>query len=125
MIKMLLKILIFSSLLPFMALAEPVAESDVQIAQLDMLNRISEATIQYAEKISLDDSYITYCKSELYLKTYQHPPNGYVHFGINYGEITDSERLNLVINSREAYEKSFIILCLANAKNILNEAEDP
>lgn len=105
--------------------AEPVSEETVQRVQGEMMNRVSEAAARYARQISLDQTYVSYCNGELYLKTYQHPANGYIPFGVNYNEIRDSERLSLVLSSREAYEKSYLILCLANAKNALREAARP
>lgn len=120
-----LSVAAFVSLCSVPAIAEPVTEAMVQKAQDEMISRVSEAAARYARQISLDQAYVSHCNGELYLKTYQHPANGYIPFGVNYNEIRDSERLNLVISSREAYEKSFLILCLANAKSALREAARP
>ncbi|MGH8467551.1 MAG: hypothetical protein ACREVY_00700 [Gammaproteobacteria bacterium] len=105
------------------AAAEPVTQGQVDKAQGEMIKRVSDAVARYAKQINVDAAYVSYCDGELYLKTHAHPANGYIPFGVNYRDIKDSERLELVISSREAYEKSFMTLCLANAKNALQDAE--
>jgi hypothetical protein len=42
--------------------------------------------------------------------------------GVNHDQISDQNQLNEVIAAREAYEPSFLTLCLANAKKILQDA---
>src|SRR5437879_3801410 len=89
---------------------------DVGRAQIEMLNRIEQFAQTYAKQIGVQGNFIDYCRQEMHLKTYAHPRNDYIPFGVNYSEITDQQRLNSVISARENYEISFIMLCLANVK---------
>ncbi len=107
------------------AVADPVTGADVDRAQSRMLTRISEAVNRYAAEIKIDPNYIIYCQNDMYLRSFNHPANGHVPFGVNYNNITDSEKLKHVLSVREAYEKSFMFVCLANAKNALRAAARP
>jgi hypothetical protein len=95
---------------------------DTTQAQIEMAHRV-QTVRQFASNIGLPESWIGYCFEELYLHTYQHPMNGHIPFGVNYNDITDPKRLELVIASRENYERSFQILCLANVKKALADAK--
>jgi hypothetical protein len=106
-----------------LASADPVTPAQVSAAQGQMLARISSAVEKYANHSRLDPAYVSYCRGELDLKTSTYPGNGLIPFGVNYNEIYDSETLDTVIAAREAYERSFMFLCLASAKNTLRKAE--
>lgn len=106
-------------------MSEIVSKDDVQRAQGEMLMRVLDAVNSYARQINIEHGYVNYCLEELHLRTREHPTDGYIPFGVNYKKITDSENLARVIKSRENYERSFLILCLANAKNTLREAGRP
>ena len=103
--------------------ADSVTKSEVSSAQGEMSQRIYDKAREYLKNIKLSDSYLYYCTQELYLKTREHPANGYVPFGVNYNTIKDSKNLDYVISNREDYETAFIVLCLANVKNTLLKAE--
>ncbi len=104
------------------AFGAPVNQAEVDLAQSEMLRRIMDAVALYARSINIGNDYVNYCYQELHLKTEGHPANGSIPFGINYRQITDSDRLAQVLSVREAYEKSFLTICLANAKNALRDA---
>ena len=118
-----LAICIFFSYSSFIV-ASGVTSVEVSNAQSEMSQRIYDKARKYSKKIKLSDSYLYYCTQELYLKTREHPTNGYVPFGVNYNTIKDSKKLEYVISNRENYETSFILLCLANIKNTLSKAEE-
>ena len=105
--------------------ADPVTSGDVSKAQAQMLSRVANAVDRYAVEIGIDRAYVTYCRSAMYLQSFAHPANGAVPFGVDYNRITDSDNLKLVLTVREEYETSFLILCLANAKNALRDAKRP
>lgn len=105
------------------AIAAEVTSAEVQRAQHQMLDRVSSAAQLYAEKIHLDPAYVTYCQTELNLKIHQNPIDGSVPFGVNYKQITDPDQMNAILGVREKFERSFFVLCLANAKNALRDAE--
>ena len=105
--------------------ADPVSQKDVMQAQFQMLNRVSTTVNQYAEKIGMDPAWISYCRSQMRLQTFQHPTDGAIPFGVNYNSITDSETLDNVIYARESFERGYLILCLARTKNELVEADKP
>jgi hypothetical protein len=92
-------------------------------AQAEMSERISRIVAAYATQIGLDESFVSYCQSELSLKVTVYPPNGLVPFGMNWRTIPDRQTLDWAISVREDYERNFIILCLANARNARREAE--
>ena len=105
----------------------PSAEQRVPLevagrAQVEMFRRIEQATTTYSREIGLSENYIAYCRHELHLKTYAHPRDAYVPFGIDYNTIADQRRLDEIIVARENYETSFIVLCLAKAKKALADA---
>ena len=52
----------------------------------------------------------------------RHETDGFIPFGVNYLEVKDTEQLEEIISAREAYERSYLILCLARAKAALREA---
>ena len=79
-----LSILLFMSCVCSTAIADPVTSGDVSKAQEAMINRVSKEVDQYAKKIGMSQSWVSYCWSELHLHTYQHPPNGEIHFGVDY-----------------------------------------
>jgi hypothetical protein len=91
-------------------------------AQVEMFRRIEKATTNYARQIDISENYIAYCHLELHIKTYAHPRNGHIPFGIDYNSIADQGTLDRIISARENYETSFIILCLAKAKKTLADA---
>ena len=104
-------------------LAAGVTDTDSTKAQTEMLSRVHKEAEEYARRIKISDAYIGYCSHEMHLHTYNHPYNGYIPFGVNYNSINSARRLESIISSREAYEKAYMILCLANSKNTLSKAE--
>lgn len=77
---------------------------------------------RYVTEIGIDPAYVAYCYADMHLRSFNHPINGQIPFGVNYNNITDASNLKQIISVREKYEKSFVILCLANAKNALVQA---
>lgn len=126
MIKIITKVITLFSLLftGHSVLADPVTSEEVQQAQLEMINRVAIKANQYARKIQINTEFVEYCQNEMHLRSYNHPANGQVPFGINYNEIKTSKHLKSVLSARESDESSFLILCLAKAKNTLTEAEE-
>ena len=106
-------------------LAEPVTQDNVDKAQVKMLTRAMDAVDKYSERINIDHEFVIYCRADLSFKKGLHPRDGSIPFGVNYKKITDSDFLDTVLLIRENYERSFVILCLANAKNALREAAKP
>ena len=104
-------------------IAADVTSEEISKAQSEMSNRIFDKARQYSNKIKISDIYLYYCTQELYLHTYNHPLNGYIPFGVNYKTIKDTNTLADIISSREDYETTYILLCLANSKNTLSKAE--
>lgn len=93
---------------------------DTRNAQIEMLQRVSEAVNEHANRLGLGQDVITYCRIELSRKTDQFPQNGSIPFSVNYNQIPDQQTLNLVISGRESYEKMFMSLCLSRAKRDLS-----
>jgi hypothetical protein len=104
------------------ASADPVSRDQVMRAQGDLERRVDLAVATYAAHIGMMQ-YTQYCLTEMNRVTSGHTIDGSIPFGVNYNEITDSDMLAHVVQVRESYERSFQILCLANAKNSLREAE--
>jgi len=105
-----------------MSFADPVTRADVDKAQVEMITRVDDAVSRYVSEIGIDPAYVTYCRADMYLRSFNHPANGQIPFGVNYNSVTDSNNLNQILSVREKYERSFLILCLANAKNALVQA---
>jgi hypothetical protein len=104
------------------AIAEPVTKAEVQRAQGAMLNRITSAVTAYSTSIGIAAEYVTYCYTKLNLETEGHPQDGSVPYGVNYDTLVEGDELRVIIQVREAYEKSFLKLCLAEAKSTLDRA---
>lgn len=104
--------------------AESITPQEVDKAQAEMLKRIEANIKKYAARIGLDPWYISYCRGKMDIEIALYPQNGSIPFGVNYRTISDSERLELVLSNREAFETGYLQLCLANAKSTLSAAED-
>jgi hypothetical protein len=65
--------------------------------------------------------YIPYCYTKMSLSE-QHAPDGSIPFGANYNTASAND-LAIIVRTREAYEKAYLTLCLADAKNTLTRAE--
>jgi hypothetical protein len=105
--------------------AQTVARNkpDITRAQVEMHQRINADVNRFAREIDfLDRDWDTYCRVEMDLKKHTQPQDGNVPFGVNYGNINSEEELRSIISVREAYEKSFLKLCLAKAKKLTSEA---
>jgi hypothetical protein len=76
----------------------------------------------YATRVGLESSFVSYCKTDLELQVQNHLRDGSIPFGVNYREIPDQNYLQAILATREAYETSYIILCLAKAKATLTAA---
>ena len=101
--------------------AQAVSHEEAGRVQSEMLVRVSNAVTAYARSIGMDSNYITYCRVEMDLIADGHPKDGNIPFGINYYDVT-RETLNHTIAVREAFERSYLTLCLAEAKNALRAA---
>lgn len=104
------------------ALAQAVTSQEVMEAQVAMANRVEAYISERALFYGLNHDTQVYCKVRMYMDTALHPKNGAVPLGVNYNEIRDRITLNLVIGMREAFEKTHMALCLANAKNTFDAA---
>lgn len=89
-----------------------------------MYARIFSAAAAYAKEIGLDPTFSNYCYTDLNMRTNAQPKDGAIPFGFNYNNVPDQKTLDQVISVRENYERSFIILCMANAKKVLNDARN-
>jgi hypothetical protein len=98
---------------------------DAGAAQGQMFTRINAAVEQRATELGLGKDVVTYCRIELNLHASHVPADGSVPFGVNYNEIKTTAELNTVIEVREAYEKTFLLLCLSRAKRDLSLAKEP
>lgn len=101
--------------------SQPVTQDEVLRAQAEMQARVLDAANTFAKQIDATE-FVPYCQMELHLKTYSHPVDGHIPFGVNYGRISDRAALTRVLASREAYEKPFMWLCLAAAKKAIVDA---
>ncbi len=96
---------------------------DIGTPSTDMWKRIEAYTSAYADRIGIGDPYWQYCHIKLTMSTANEPTNGLPPYGVNYNTIRNDAELKKVIDAREAYEKSYLVLCLADTKRILNQAE--
>lgn len=116
---LLLVIVLFSTALR----AESITPQEIDKAQAQMLKRIDANIKKYAARIDIEPWYIFYCRGKMDIETSLYPANGSIPFGVNYRTISNSERLELVLSNREAFETGYLQLCLANAKSTLKAAE--
>jgi hypothetical protein len=86
-----------------------------------MIGRVSVAAERHAQKLGLGKEVLSYCRIELDNKTNQFPRDGLYPFGVNYNNIKTAQDLQLIISQREAYEKTFMLLCLSRAKRDLEQ----
>lgn len=103
--------------------AESITPEEVEKAQSEMLKRIDASIKKYAARIGIDPWYIAYCRGKMDIELSLYPVNGSIPFGVDYKTISSSDRLELVLSNREAFETGYLQLCLANAKSSLKAAE--
>ena len=111
--------LAFLVLLPLLAFAQ--GQLDVSAPQAAMIQRVNAAAERHAQKLGLSNEVLSYCQIELNNKTNQFPRDGLHPFGVNYNNIKGTQELERVISAREAYEKTFLLLCLSRAKHDLQQ----
>lgn len=101
--------------------AQPI---DTQRPQGEMLTRIEKAIDSYASRLNVPSSVVVYCRVQLQLDT-RSAADGAIPFGVNYNTIATQEKLKNVIYVREAYETTYLKLCISRAKRDLDAAESP
>ena len=111
-------------LLALLSLAAQANEKvETAAAQAQMFTRINAAVEQKAKELGLGKDVVTYCRIELNVHTAHIPTDGSIPLGVNYNEIKTIAELNTVLEVREAYEKTFLLLCLSRAKRDLTPAK--
>lgn len=103
-------------------LSAQVPQGDVDRAQAAMLNRVVDAVDAYAAHIGIDRAYVTYCDNRMSLDE-SRAPAGLIPFAVDYRNISDKYQLDTILNAREQFERSYLTLCLADAKRTLEAAE--
>jgi hypothetical protein len=98
-----------------------VSELQSVEAQAAMFKRIDEAVAAYVQQSGIDESYVGYCRTKLSMDTNAVPADGSIPFGVNYNKIATADELSTVIAARENFERSYLILCIANAKSALDQ----
>jgi hypothetical protein len=119
--KLRVALFVMCSLLMFAPAKAAISEIETGNAQGAMLKRIDSVVAEYVERRGIDESYVDYCRTKLNMETSREPSNGMIPYGADYTKMATSEELRTVISSRENFERSYLILCLANAKNTLAE----
>jgi hypothetical protein len=114
-------LILAASIVAAPACAEQATPQEATRAEGEMITRVSAAVERYAESINIDRAYVGYCRVKLNLIGDGHPIDGSVPFGINYLHI-DRDVLKIQINAREVFERSYMILCLSEARNTLRAA---
>ena len=95
------------------------ASFDTTTAQVEMVGRVIATANAHAKKLGVGNEVVAYCQIELSNKTNQLPRDGLAPFGVNYNDIKTEAKLKQVIEAREAYEKTYLRLCLSQAKRDL------
>ncbi|WP_162596178.1 hypothetical protein [Methylobacterium sp. 17Sr1-1] len=103
------------------ALAQAI---DTARPQMEMMKRIDFEISNYATRLKLGSTVITYCRVQMQLDT-RHASDGSIPFGVNYRNIQSQEELKNIIWIREAYEITYLKLCIARAKRDLEILEKP
>ena len=88
-----------------------------------MLQRESDAANAYADRISLDNSFVYFCNTKMTLQYEGHPTDGSLPYGISYYGIKSKKELDQIIASREVFERSYLLTCLAEVKANFRAAE--
>jgi hypothetical protein len=89
-------------------------------AQGAMLMRVQKVTDEYAAALGLAPSVVSYCHTKLRLDT-RHEADGSIPYGFNYRTSAD-EQVQLTLDVREAFETTYLKLCLADVKAKLSSA---
>ena len=93
---------------------------DVMAAQGKMHARVTAVVEKRAKELGVGSDVVTFCRIELNNHTGQLPKDGSIPFGVNYNDITDVDTLKMVIEARESYEKTYLLLCLSRASRDLS-----
>lgn len=108
---------VFALLLPTVLTAQ--GQVDTSAAQTQMFDRINAVVDKRAKEPKIDRDVVTYCRIEMSLHT-AHSSDGSIPFGVNYNKISDAKELKTIIDAREAYEKSYLLLCISRAQRDLS-----
>jgi hypothetical protein len=110
------------ALLASAAHAQNVSDAIAGEEQRKMLMRELGEVRAYAAHIGMSD-YMSYCQTKMADELNLQPRfTGQVPWGVNYHAI-DRQTLTITLQAREDFERSYLKLCLAEAKNALRDAE--
>ena len=105
-----------------LAHAQNVSDAVAGEEQGKMLKRELGEVRAYAAHIGMSD-YMSYCQTKMADELNLQPRfTGQVPWGVNYHAI-DRQNLTITLQAREDFERSYLKLCLAEAKNALRDAE--
>lgn len=104
------------------AVSAQVPQAEVDRAQAAMLNRVMKAVDTYSTRIGIGHDYVTYCYNKMALDE-SRAPAGLLPFGADYHNMPDRYQLDTTLSVREQFERSYMTLCLADAKRTLSTAE--
>lgn len=119
-------------LLAFLALADmsapqasPAAEraspAEVAQAQSQMFRAYDARVSVFAQRLKLDEPWITYCRVQMNEAHSGHAQDGTLPFGVDYRTL-NRDQLEPLINIRGAYEEGFMMKCLADVRASLRAA---
>lgn len=109
------------TMLPVAAIAQ--TPLDIATPQIAMSKAVSIVANERAQQIGLSQDAVTYCRIKLNYEEDRFPQNGEIPFGVNYNNITDPKELAQVIQLRESYEKTYMLLCLSRIKQQFDAAK--
>ncbi len=102
------------------ALAQDVPTAVQEALQVKAEGRVFAVATRYAKTIGIDADYVGYCSAKMEL-SHGRPRDGSIPWGVDYNHINQAT-LDETLLVRERYERDFLILCLADAKNSLTHA---
>lgn len=96
---------------------------EIGAPQTKMHERVMAFAAAYAARFGVGSPFFEYCQTKLTISTSHEPTDGLIPYGVNYNDIRTESELKNGLDQRENYEKTYLVLCLADAKRSLSQTE--
>lgn len=103
------------------ATSERASPADVAQAQVQMFRTYDARVSVFAQRLKLNEPWITYCRVQMNEAHSGHAQDGTLPFGVDYRNL-NRDQLAPLINIRSAYEEGFMMKCLADVRTSLRGA---
>jgi hypothetical protein len=94
---------------------------DIETPYVESHKRVVAFASAYADKIDIGDPFWRYCQIKLTMYTSHQIKDGLPPFGVAPRDIRTNGEMERIIDQSEVFGKSYLVLCLADAKRRLRQ----